>query len=1176
MSAVNDPTPAGGPPQPTAPAPDAVQTSPSSPAATGIQTAPPPDATVPLPPRPRIEPITVEELGRAMTRLDRMLVVLVLVLACLVSLFPVRNSDFWLHLATARDWLGGKIALGEDAYSYTGKGTWVNHSWLYDVLVYGLYQLPGIGGPAVVIAKAVVIVALTVLMLSIRRRGQSIWIPAVCTALAVLAMSPRLLLQPTILSFALLGVTLAVLMRRELRDEPEEERKRRPAGPVPWLGEPADRPLWLLVPLFALWVNLDSWFILGPLAVGLYLAGQLAQAFFSSGKPDAPRPGIWRPLAAVLAAGVAACLLSPFGVHGLNLPAEIGAGDVLTILRRDDEFNRFLCSPLQREYFSRPDLGLNIAGMAYYPLIVLGLASFAVNSSHWRWGRTLLWAGFLVLSVAYVRAVPFFAIVAGPITAVNFQDYAARRFGTSPVTVGWWKEWSLLGRALSVLAALALVVLAWPGWLFGFPRESRRVGVVAEPPPGMAKLAAQIDEWRSDGTLTEEDRLLNLQPEVANSLTWLCPDHRLKWFFDFRFDNYPPEVAEDYVKLRRAFDPVEREGKSGGLAANTKDWLPILRDRQISCIIVYDANGATFQLRRARCDQGAEYLVNLYQDGHGAVYARREVPVKPESNPYLTWLGGLGLPPAPVDQGRFRGKEFDPWSLAFGPKAESLPDVKPRRPQPLAWWARFYPGPGARPPEAADAAAYLAYADDAALRYHYEQVMLPQAKASFCALVSASPVHMGNALADATAFGFQFNLALNRRPPISTDDFGPVLLTPLAPVMLGVRSARRAIQRNPDDAEAYHYLGRAYVMLSRQTEEQNLASGLALLTQLRNVQAIAALRNAVLIDPDQGLAHLWLSILFGRQGFADLQLKHRTEWLRWLRQTGRQGGETEEQFNERKKLLQDSNDKLEKLVKDNQNKYEVQSEKKPVLQKAEIALRLRLGEKALQVLLDSDSLEFGKAGARLELDLLLKQGRLEELREQLVPSKDEKLREKLPDDLNSELGAGTYEMYRFLLAAAEGDYKEADEFLEQARTKTFNDPAQRQGFRKGLELERGAPGPAKDLDVAQLVALGVGKAVLEQCPTGGGLPYQLEQRIARDLRLAVLFQMVQPLHTAANYETLRGVMKLEAGDIPGAQERFRQVLFNDKDKKGKREDVVLEFRGADAAYRYLRLTEEKE
>ena len=37
------------------------------------------------------------------------------------------------------------------------------------------------------------------------------------------------------------------------------------------------RSWWLLPVLFAVWVNVDNWFLLGPLVVGLYWLGEFIQ-----------------------------------------------------------------------------------------------------------------------------------------------------------------------------------------------------------------------------------------------------------------------------------------------------------------------------------------------------------------------------------------------------------------------------------------------------------------------------------------------------------------------------------------------------------------------------------------------------------------------------------------------------------------------------------------------------------------------------------------------------------------------------------------------------------------------------------------------------------------------------------------------------------------------------------
>src|SRR5262249_46669736 len=92
----------------------------------------------------------------------------------------------------------------------TTDSAWINHAWLYDLILYGLYKLDSTG-ILLVIIKALALTALAELMLRMRRGGQSLGPPAFCTALALLVLSPRLLLQPHVVSLLFLGLTLWLL-----------------------------------------------------------------------------------------------------------------------------------------------------------------------------------------------------------------------------------------------------------------------------------------------------------------------------------------------------------------------------------------------------------------------------------------------------------------------------------------------------------------------------------------------------------------------------------------------------------------------------------------------------------------------------------------------------------------------------------------------------------------------------------------------------------------------------------------------------------------------------------------------------------------------------------------------------------------------------------------------------
>jgi hypothetical protein len=219
-------------------------------------------------------------------------------------------------------------------------------------------------------------------------------------------MSPRLLLQPACVSYLFLGLTLWLLTSR--------------AGP----GRPAR---WLLPPLFVLWVNLDHWFLLGPATVALFSLGDILQG--RAAKWAGTSPAEARPPVLFLAVGLAACLVNPYGIRAFTLPWELGLSPAAEALAQDGQFRALFASPLQE--LSAGTAGGAGAALAYLALAVLGLISFGLTWGAWGWWRVLTWLAFLLLSLVSSRCVPFFAVVAAPITSLNFLDFSAGRFGTA-------------------------------------------------------------------------------------------------------------------------------------------------------------------------------------------------------------------------------------------------------------------------------------------------------------------------------------------------------------------------------------------------------------------------------------------------------------------------------------------------------------------------------------------------------------------------------------------------------------------------------------------------------------------------------------------------------------------------------------------------------------------------
>ncbi|MBY0523661.1 MAG: tetratricopeptide repeat protein [Gemmataceae bacterium] len=1109
-----DQDPAPAPDAPAAASSDAIQESPFStlPSAPGTSKSA-------VPGKKRLTPARV---AAEMACLDRVLVLLVLVFAFLVASFAARNSDLWMHLATGRALAHGEYTFGVDPFAHTTSNVyWTNHNWLYDLIFYNLARLSGgaetlLGGAVLIGLKAMLVTVLAWVLLAIRRREQSVWVPAVCTALAILTMSPRLLLQPLCVSYLFVGLTLYILAREGKRQQTAEIRGWR----VLFTSAPAR--LYVLPFLFLLWSNLDTWFVLGPTMVALHLFGTWLQQKFrpvTTGQ-DVPDPAEMRRLAMVLALGVAACCLNPHHFHVFALPPELFPSLQFATLKDVGGFKPFFYTPFQNEYYTSVNLGGNVAGWSFWMLLLLGSFSFMLNAGGLRVWRFVMWLAFALLSASNVRLIPFFAIVAGPITALNLQDCAARHFGIALPVSDRARFWSLSGRFLTVLAMVALIVTSWPGWLqpdANNPVLARRAAwnVVAE--PSLKKAAEQLRQWRANGSLSPQSRGFNINPDMANYCAWFCPEE--KSFFDFRYGLFS-EALPDYLAVRRVLrgeDKTPRDPNAEPL------WHRVFRDRGIDHVIL---SGPDLMGTARLLMTNPQEWTTLYMDGRTTIFGWRD-PATTPTDP----LAKLELNLVP---------------RAFDAGAERAPGEGPgRTPERWDWWQGFWRAPAPRSLDSDEAIMDLLYYDaHAALLQRARLRAWVHANLAACvAMAGQSAGYIATPSAFTAEFATVHGSALSdwmAGQYAGTGDRGP----PAAPV-LALRAARRGLVANPDDPNGYANLAKVIHVLWRSQENYwarlagpprifppqigQIRQVIAQRRQpvdpylspwvsrnvtprqlLRQVTLVWAFQQVLAVRPDQE-AHQALAVTYWQMGYYDLSLEHFREALKLYRAAGPQPGQSRKDFDQElaglDKLLQG----FETEVKELRNAFALVAAGQPLGTKAVRAFYPFGLVKESLTLLQEDVKQLTVEEADLYIYLLLTTGQLDKLRgdsSQRLGLLEKELKNRLPSQ---------YDIYQAILAAAVGDYKQAGQSLESVLAST-----------------------PKPVGMPLLLAL-----------QGATFDYLMTPSIARLFLMPTNVQfyflqgrevLMNNLAQESELQALRGLVALEEGDVDTATKHFRKSL----------------------------------
>ncbi len=215
-------------------------------------------------------------------------------------------------------------------------------------------------------------------------------------------------------------------------------------------------------------------------------------------------------------------------------------------------------------YFSE-NQGLNVVGLAYFPLLLVGLLSFILTVGSWRFWRFTVWVFFAGLSLYHARAIPFFAVVAAPIAALNLLDYAGLRFGATYLEGDRARSWAVSGRVLTLFLTLLLVAATVPGLTHYTKNQVYQVAWRVELDPSLREAALQVAAWRNENKLPANTRWFTTSPEIVHYFAWFCPGE--KGFFDQRLAPFD-KVAARLRELPQGVAPYARSSPGSEQRSN--------------------------------------------------------------------------------------------------------------------------------------------------------------------------------------------------------------------------------------------------------------------------------------------------------------------------------------------------------------------------------------------------------------------------------------------------------------------------------------------------------------------------------------------------------------------------------------------------------------------------------
>ncbi|MCP4539559.1 MAG: hypothetical protein GY832_20685 [Chloroflexi bacterium] len=424
------------------------------------------------------------------------------------------DTDTWWHLQAGRVTMESGRILQSDVFSHTRQDQpWINHSWLSQVLLYFLFnnwQYFGLG-----LFQALV-VSVTFAFVYVQMEGD-VFTRAFIVVLAATTSAVVWISRPQLFSFlltAVLGYLLYLYKWRRVNR------------------------LWLIPPLFVLWVNLHAGYALGFIVLVGFVAGEVFNNLLVWILPPADENAdpivSWRGIGVVLLVFLVSVFCLLFNPNTVKMWTYYLDTVSIGVLQ---DFIQEWSSPNFHPLYTQPFIWLLLATLS-----AVGLSGRRIDGSD-----LALVAGFTYAGLLAGRNIGPFALVAAPVLSRHVRPIIDR-WSRSARARGWLR----LPRRVDRLPLNGLVLVNWLLLVLIFVTVGVKV-----------VLPLRIDfNVENERRTLPQDAVAWIQEHrpagpMFNSYNWggyliwhLWPDYLV--FVDGRTDLYGDELLNQYLQVRFA------------------------------------------------------------------------------------------------------------------------------------------------------------------------------------------------------------------------------------------------------------------------------------------------------------------------------------------------------------------------------------------------------------------------------------------------------------------------------------------------------------------------------------------------------------------------------------------------------------------------------------------------